>query len=155
MSNRAQISGVTYDGGYAEYMLAPAQALALTPEGLSAVDAGPLMCAEITTFNALRNSGARPGDTVAVLGVGGLGRLAIQFAAKRGFRSHAITLPSPPMRSRCLRPTSPEDEVRDRVSFRPVTIEGATYAPNDGYENHLGRILQESRSRNSLRFSHS
>jgi D-arabinose 1-dehydrogenase-like Zn-dependent alcohol dehydrogenase len=85
-----QVSGVTYDGGYAEYMIASAQALALIPDGLSAVDAGPLMCAGITTFNALRNSGARPGDTVAVLGVGGLGHLAIQFAAKMGFRTIAI-----------------------------------------------------------------
>jgi D-arabinose 1-dehydrogenase-like Zn-dependent alcohol dehydrogenase len=85
-----QVSGVTYDGGYAEYMIASVQALALIPEGLSAVDAGPLMCAGITTFNALRNSGARPGDTVAVLGVGGLGHLAIQFAAKMGFRTVAI-----------------------------------------------------------------
>ncbi len=84
------MSGVTFDGGYAEYMIAPAQALALIPEGLSAVDAGPLMCAGITTFNALRNSGARPGDTVAVLGVGGLGHLAVQFAAKMGFRTVAI-----------------------------------------------------------------
>lgn len=85
-----QISGVTYDGGYADYMIASAQALALIPDGLAAVDAGPLMCAGITTFNALRNSGARPGDTVAVLGVGGLGHLAIQFAAKMGFRTVAI-----------------------------------------------------------------
>jgi D-arabinose 1-dehydrogenase-like Zn-dependent alcohol dehydrogenase len=85
-----QVPGVTYDGGYAEYMIAPTQALAMIPDGLSAVDAGPLMCAGITTFNALRNSGARPGDTVAVLGVGGLGHLAIQFAAKMGFRTVAI-----------------------------------------------------------------
>ena len=82
--------GITYDGGYAEYMIAPAAALALIPEGLSAVDAAPLMCAGITTFNALRNSGARPGDTVAVLGMGGLGHLAVQFAAKMGFRTVAI-----------------------------------------------------------------
>ena len=85
-----QVSGVTFDGGYADYMIAPAQALALIPDGLSAVDAGPLMCAGITTFNSLRNSGARPGDTVAVLGVGGLGHLAVQFAAKMGFRTVAI-----------------------------------------------------------------
>ncbi|MGA2797810.1 MAG: alcohol dehydrogenase [Thermoguttaceae bacterium] len=85
-----QIAGVTCDGGYAEYTIASAQALALIPEGLAAVDAGPLMCAGITTFNALRNSGARPGDTVAVLGVGGLGHLAIQFAAKMGFRTVAV-----------------------------------------------------------------
>jgi D-arabinose 1-dehydrogenase-like Zn-dependent alcohol dehydrogenase len=85
-----QVSGVTHDGGYAEYVIASAQALALIPDGLAPVDAGPLMCAGITTFNAIRNSGARPGDTVAVLGVGGLGHLAIQFAAKMGFRTVAI-----------------------------------------------------------------
>ncbi len=85
-----QIPGITYDGGYAEYMIAPAGALALIPEGLSAVEAGPLMCAGITTFNSLRNSGARPGDLVAVLGVGGLGHLGIQFAAKMGFKTVAI-----------------------------------------------------------------
>ncbi|MGH9779069.1 MAG: alcohol dehydrogenase [Candidatus Acidiferrales bacterium] len=85
-----QITGISYDGGYADYMIAPATVLALIPEGLSAVDAAPLMCAGITTFNALRNSGARPGDTVAVLGVGGLGHLGVQFAAKMGFRTVAI-----------------------------------------------------------------
>src|SRR5258708_30413355 len=71
-------------------MIGSAGALAAIADGLSAVDAGPLMCAGITTFNALRNSGARPGDTVAVLGAGGLGHLAIQFAAKMGFKTVAI-----------------------------------------------------------------
>jgi len=71
-------------------MIAPAGALALIPEEISAVDAGPLMCAGVTTFNSLRNSGARPGDLVAVLGVGGLGHLGIQFAAKMGFKTVAI-----------------------------------------------------------------
>jgi D-arabinose 1-dehydrogenase-like Zn-dependent alcohol dehydrogenase len=85
-----QVPGIAYNGGYAEYMIAPVGALALIPEGLSAVDAGPLMCAGITTFNSLRNSGARPGDLVAVLGVGGLGHLGIQFAAKMGFKTVAI-----------------------------------------------------------------
>jgi D-arabinose 1-dehydrogenase-like Zn-dependent alcohol dehydrogenase len=85
-----QIPGIAYDGGYAEYMVVPAGALALIPDGLSAVDAGPLMCAGVTTFNSLRNSGARPGDLVAVLGIGGLGHLGIQFAAKMGFRTVAI-----------------------------------------------------------------
>jgi D-arabinose 1-dehydrogenase-like Zn-dependent alcohol dehydrogenase len=84
-----QVPGIAYDGGYAEYMIAPAGALALIPEGLSAVDAGPLMCAGVTTFNSLRNSGARPGDLVAILGIGGLGHLGIQFAAKMGFRTVA------------------------------------------------------------------
>ena len=85
-----QIPGIAYDGGYAEYMVAPAGALALIPEELSAVETGPLMCAGVTTFNSLRNSGARPGDLVAILGIGGLGHLGIQFAAKMGFRTVAI-----------------------------------------------------------------
>jgi D-arabinose 1-dehydrogenase-like Zn-dependent alcohol dehydrogenase len=86
----AQVPGITYDGGYADYMIAPAEALALIPDELSAVESGPLMCAGITTFNSLRHSGARPGDTVAVLGIGGLGHLGVQFAAKMGFRTVAI-----------------------------------------------------------------
>ena len=85
-----QIPGIAYDGGYAEYMVAPAEALARIPDDLSDVDAAPLMCAGITTFNALRESVARPGDLVAVLGVGGLGHLGIQFAAKMGFEVVAI-----------------------------------------------------------------
>jgi D-arabinose 1-dehydrogenase-like Zn-dependent alcohol dehydrogenase len=85
-----QVPGIAYDGGYAEYMIAPASALALIPEGLAALDAAPLMCAGITTFNSLRNSGARPGDVVAVLGIGGLGHLGVQFAAKMGFKTVAI-----------------------------------------------------------------
>jgi D-arabinose 1-dehydrogenase-like Zn-dependent alcohol dehydrogenase len=85
-----QITGVTFDGGYAEYMVVPTSALALIPEGLSPVEAAPLMCAGVTTFNSLRNSGARPGDTVAVLGLGGLGHLGVQYAAKMGFRTVAI-----------------------------------------------------------------
>src|SRR3954465_1634138 len=68
-----QVPGITYDGGYADYMIAPAEALALIPDELSAAEAGPLMCAGITTFNSLRHSGAHPGDVVAVLGIGGLG----------------------------------------------------------------------------------
>lgn len=80
------ITGVTRDGGYQQYMLARHEALALVPEGMDAAESGPLMCAGITTFNALRNAGARPGDLVAVLGIGGLGHLGIQYAAKSGFR---------------------------------------------------------------------
>jgi D-arabinose 1-dehydrogenase-like Zn-dependent alcohol dehydrogenase len=86
----AQIPGISYDGGYADYMLAPAGALARIPEALSAVEAAPLMCAGITTFNALRHSGARPGEVVAILGLGGLGHLGVQFAAKMGFQTVAI-----------------------------------------------------------------
>ena len=85
-----RITGLTYDGGYADYMIAHASALALLPEGLSPIEAGPLVCAGVTTFNALRNSGARPGETVAILGIGGLGHLGVQFAAKMGFRTIAI-----------------------------------------------------------------
>src|SRR3954454_22589038 len=85
------VTGVTHDGGYAEYMIAPALALARVPDDLSSVEAAPLMCAGITTFNSLRNAGARPGDTVAVLGIGGLGHLAIQYASKMGFRTVAIS----------------------------------------------------------------
>jgi len=83
-------TGISFDGGYAEYMVAPAEALARVPNELSAVDGAPLMCAGVTTFNALRNSGARPGDVVAVLGIGGLGHLGVQFAAKMGFKTVAI-----------------------------------------------------------------
>src|SRR5213082_1635328 len=83
-------TGISFDGGYAEYMVAPAEALAFVPEKLSAVDGAPLMCAGVTTFNALRNSGARGGDVVAVLGIGGLGHLGVQFAAKMGFNTVAI-----------------------------------------------------------------
>ena len=85
-----QVPGIAYDGGYAEYVIAPVGALAAIPEGLSAVEVGPLMCAGVTTFNSLRNSGARPGDLVAILGIGGLGHLGVQFAVKMGFRTVAI-----------------------------------------------------------------
>src|SRR2546428_3539911 len=85
-----RVTGITADGGYADYTIARAEAVALVPEELSAVEAAPLMCAGVTTFNALRNSGARPGDLVAVLGLGGLGHLGVQFAAKMGFRTVAI-----------------------------------------------------------------
>jgi D-arabinose 1-dehydrogenase-like Zn-dependent alcohol dehydrogenase len=85
-----QVTGIAFDGGYADYMIASATALALVPAELPAKEAAPLMCAGLTTFNALRNSGARPGDLVAVLGIGGLGHLGVQYAAKMGFRTVAI-----------------------------------------------------------------
>jgi propanol-preferring alcohol dehydrogenase len=85
-----QVPGIAYDGGYAEFVIVPAGALAPIPEGFSAVEARPLMCAGVTTFNPLRNSGARPGDLVAILGIGGPGHLGVQFAAKMGFRTVAI-----------------------------------------------------------------
>jgi D-arabinose 1-dehydrogenase-like Zn-dependent alcohol dehydrogenase len=84
------ISGISYDGGYAEYVVAPANALAILPDDLADAEAAPLLCAGVTTFNSLRNSGAGPGDTVAILGIGGLGHLAIQYAAKSGYRTVAI-----------------------------------------------------------------
>jgi D-arabinose 1-dehydrogenase-like Zn-dependent alcohol dehydrogenase len=85
-----KITGISYDGGYQEYMLAPVEALARMPDKLSPEDAAPLLCAGITTFNALRHSGALPGDLVAIHGVGGLGHLGIQFANKFGFHVVAI-----------------------------------------------------------------
>jgi D-arabinose 1-dehydrogenase-like Zn-dependent alcohol dehydrogenase len=87
---RGQIPGISYDGGYAEYMIAPFEALAAVPDELSSQDAAPLLCAGITTFNSLRHTSARAGDLVAVLGIGGLGHLGVQFAAKMGFRTVAI-----------------------------------------------------------------
>ena len=86
----AEVPGISYDGGHADYVVAPAVALARIPEGLSATDAGPLMCAGITTFNSLRHAGARSGDLVAVLGIGGLGHLGVQFAARMGYETVAI-----------------------------------------------------------------
>jgi D-arabinose 1-dehydrogenase-like Zn-dependent alcohol dehydrogenase len=84
------VTGITSDGGYAEYMVAPAIAAAAVPDELSHVEAAPLMCAGVTTFNALRHSGAGPGELVAVFGLGGLGHLGVQYAAKMGFRTVAI-----------------------------------------------------------------
>jgi D-arabinose 1-dehydrogenase-like Zn-dependent alcohol dehydrogenase len=85
-----KIAGISYDGGYQQYMVAPVDALTAIPESLSDVEAAPLLCAGITTYNALRHSGALPGDLVAVLGIGGLGHLGIQFANKFGYRVAAI-----------------------------------------------------------------
>jgi D-arabinose 1-dehydrogenase-like Zn-dependent alcohol dehydrogenase len=85
-----QVTGITFDGGYGQYMIAPTSAVARMPDELPPIEAAPLMCAGITTYNALRNSGARPGDVVAVLGLGGLGHLAVQYASKMGFNTVAI-----------------------------------------------------------------
>ncbi len=87
----AKVSGISYDGGYAEYMTAPKEAIAAIPDELSSADAAPLLCAGITVYNALRNSGIRAGDVVAVQGIGGLGHLAIQYASKMGMRTIAIS----------------------------------------------------------------
>jgi D-arabinose 1-dehydrogenase-like Zn-dependent alcohol dehydrogenase len=85
-----KIAGISYDGGYQQYMVAPVEALTAMPESLSDAEAAPLLCAGITTFNALRHSGAGPGDLVAVLGIGGLGHLGIQWANKFGYKVAAI-----------------------------------------------------------------
>ncbi|HEY3707361.1 MAG TPA: alcohol dehydrogenase [Terracidiphilus sp.] len=90
LCENGQVSGISFDGGYADYVIAPANALAFIPDELKDVDAGPLLCAGITTYNSLRNSGARPGDLVAIVGIGGLGHLAVQYAAKSGYRTVAI-----------------------------------------------------------------
>jgi D-arabinose 1-dehydrogenase-like Zn-dependent alcohol dehydrogenase len=86
----AKVCGLNFDGGYQEFMVAPVESLAQVPESLDAAEAAPLMCAGITTFNALRHSGALPSDLVAVQGVGGLGHLGIQFAKKFGYRVAAV-----------------------------------------------------------------
>ncbi|QGZ59901.1 alcohol dehydrogenase [Paraburkholderia acidiphila] len=90
LCKNGQIPGISYDGGYADCMVAPQEALARMPDDLSDVDAAPLLCAGITTFNALRHSGARAGDVVAILGIGGLGHLGVQYARKMGFVTVAI-----------------------------------------------------------------
>jgi NADPH2:quinone reductase len=86
-----EITGLTFDGGYAEYATVPAEALAAVPAELAAVDAAPLLCAGVTTYNALRHSDARPGDLVAVVGVGGLGHLGVQYARAAGFETVAVS----------------------------------------------------------------
>jgi len=86
-----QVTGLSLDGGYGEYMIARAEAVALMPEDLNAVEAAPLLCAGVTTFNSLRNSGARAGDLVAILGIGGLGHLAVQFSRQMGFKTVAVS----------------------------------------------------------------
>jgi D-arabinose 1-dehydrogenase-like Zn-dependent alcohol dehydrogenase len=85
-----KVCGISYDGGYQEYMVAPVEALAHMPDSLDAAEAGPLMCAGVTTFNALRHSGALPSDLVAILGIGGLGHLGVQFAKNFGYRVAAV-----------------------------------------------------------------
>jgi len=85
-----KIPGISYDGGYQQYMVAPVTALATIPESLDSIEAAPLLCAGITTYNSLRHAGALPGDLVAVQGIGGLGHLGIQYARKFGYRVAAI-----------------------------------------------------------------
>ena len=90
LCRNGKVTGITHDGGYQEYMITPAEAVAAIPDELPADEAAPLLCAGITVFNALRNAGARPGDLVAVRGIGGLGHLGIQYARQMGFRTFAI-----------------------------------------------------------------
>lgn len=91
MCHTHKVTGVSHDGGYASHMLAPAAGTARVPKEIPAAEAGPLLCAGLTMFNALRNTGARPGDVVAIQGIGGLGHLGVQFAAKMGFHTVAIS----------------------------------------------------------------
>lgn len=88
---QSKVCGISYDGGYAQYLATPAEALAAVPDALGAAEAAPLLCAGVTTFNALRHSGARPGDLVAVQGLGGLGHLAVQYAVRMGFETVALS----------------------------------------------------------------
>jgi D-arabinose 1-dehydrogenase-like Zn-dependent alcohol dehydrogenase len=90
MCTNRKVTGIDFDGGYAEYMIAPAAALAAIPDELPAEEAGPFMCAGVTVYNALRNSAARPGDVVAVQGIGGLGHLGVQYARRMGFKTVAL-----------------------------------------------------------------
>lgn len=90
LCQHGKITGVTHDGGYAEYMISPAEAVAVMPDDLPADEAAPLLCAGITVYNALRHSGARAGDLVAVQGIGGLGHLALQYASRMGFATAAL-----------------------------------------------------------------
>ena len=121
-------TGISFDGGYAEYMVAPAEALALVPDELSAVDGAPLMCAGVTTFNALRNSGARGGDVVAVLGIGGLGHLGVQFAARMGFNTVAIA--------------RGKDKERSRKNSAPITT--STAKPPTRRRNWISSAARKS-----------
>ena len=89
--DNADITGLTFDGGYAEYTTVPAEAIAAVPDDLAAVDAAPLLCAGVTTYNALRNADLQPGDLVAVQGVGGLGHLGIQYAHAAGYETVALS----------------------------------------------------------------
>jgi D-arabinose 1-dehydrogenase-like Zn-dependent alcohol dehydrogenase len=91
LCSNSRVTGISFDGGYAEYMVSPEEALARVPEGMSPAHSAPLLCAGVTTFNALRHSGARAGDLVAIQGIGGLGHLGVQFASKMGFHTVALS----------------------------------------------------------------
>ena len=124
-------TGISFDGGYAEYMVAPAQALALVPDELSSVDSAPLMCAGVTTFNALRNSGARGGDVVAVLGIGGMGEVQLSKDKLIG-RDVALKV--------MLDGTKATEDARDRF-LREARIQGQLEHP--AHARRVGRVVDE------------
>jgi D-arabinose 1-dehydrogenase-like Zn-dependent alcohol dehydrogenase len=142
----AEITGLSFDGGYAEYATVPTEALAAVPEDLAAVDAAPLLCAGVTTYNALRNSDARPGDLVAVVGVGGLGHLGVQYARAAGFETVAVSR-SPEKRALALElgadhfvnasETDPAEALQDLGGARVVL---STAPAADAIESVLGGI---------------
>jgi D-arabinose 1-dehydrogenase-like Zn-dependent alcohol dehydrogenase len=121
-----KVPGISYDGGYAQYVVAPFDALASLPDELSFTEAAPLLCAGITTYNALRHSGAKGGDVVAILGIGGLGHLAVQYAAKMGFRTVAINRgPEKEALARSLGATSYIDSKASDMSEQLQKLGGA------------------------------
>ncbi len=111
-----RVTGITSDGGYADYMIAQSSAVARVPKELSEIEAAPLLCAGVTTFNALRHSGAGPGDVVAILGLGGLGHLGVQYAAKMGFKTVAIA------RGKDKEPLARQDWARRTISIARLRI---------------------------------
>ncbi len=119
LCSRGRITGISGDGGYAQFMVAPEEALARIPEGMDPAQAAPLLCAGVTTYNSLRHAGAMPGDLVGVLGVGGLGHLAIQFAHKMGFRT--VALSSGPEKAELARSLGAHDTI-DTSSQNPVEV---------------------------------
>ena len=117
LCSRGRITGISSDGGYAEFMVAPEHALARVPDGMDPAEAAPLLCAGVTTYNSLRHAGALPGAVVAVLGIGGLGHLAVQFSKKMGFRT--VALSSGPEKSDLARSLGADDYV-DMKAENPV-----------------------------------
>jgi NADPH2:quinone reductase len=144
----AAITGLSFDGGYAEYAAVPDEALARVPDDLDAVDAAPVLCAGVTTFNALRNTGARPGDLVAVQGVGGLGHLGVQYAHEAGFETVAVSR-SPDKRELALdlgadhfvdaSATDPAEALTDLGGARVVLATAPSAAAMEAVAGGLGR----------------
>lgn len=144
-----RITGLTHDGGYEEYMIASADSLAPIPDNISFPEAAPLLCAGLTTFNSLRNSGARPGDIVAVQGLGGLGHLGIQFARAMGFRVAAISR-SPEKASEALKLGAHEfiDTTKGDPAAALRKLGGARVILATGVSGHATSNLVEGLSRN-------